>query len=131
MKILILAKNIPFISTGSIVAMQWGDGRLWMCGSVVIHGTEDHNGRSYKIKVTMTGYTIKRKKRHIKATTISAEDYLRNEKANQPQTNDKFNKLVDCFAQVHKHEQSNEMQMERKDMMANTHTIQPPRDINL
>ena len=72
--------------------------------------------------------------RHIKATPISTEDYLRNEisKAIQPQTSDRFTKLVDQSMQLHKHEHSNQREAEKNDMMANTHinipkAVQPPR----
>ena len=103
-----------------------------MHGTVVGHGTEDHNGRSYKIRVTRIRCTT-HTKRHMKATPISPEDYLRNEmsKANGPQTDDKFNELVDHFAQLHKHKCSDIMEMERKDTRANANTIQPTRHTNL
>ena len=66
----------------------------------------------------------------MKPTPISAEDYLRNvmSKAYHPQKYEKFTKHVDHFAQLHKHEHSNVMETERKDMMANICTILPPRD---
>ena len=50
-------------------------------------------------------------------------------KANQPETDDKFNELVDCFVQLHKHEYFNVM--ERKDTMADSYTILPPRNPNV
>ena len=51
------------------------------------------------------------------------QSYLRNGMS-KPQTDDKFNKLVDCFAQLYKHEHSNVMELERKDTVAVVHTIQ-------
>ena len=41
-------------------------------------------------------------KANIKAT-ISSENYLKNKmsEANQPQTDDKLNEFLDCFAQLH------------------------------
>ena len=47
--------------------------------TVTRHGSEDHNGRCYKIKVTKTGCTITGTKRHMETSKISTEDYLRNE----------------------------------------------------
>ena len=87
------------IPTGSTVAVQKEDSRSWTHGTIVGNGTEDHNGRSYKLRVNMTRCTIIRVKKHVTATPILREDYLRNEmsKANQPQTQDKANKLVDNF----------------------------------
>ena len=65
----------------------------------------------------------------MKVTPISAESYIRNEmsKGSLPHTDNKFTELVGCFAQLHKCDISNEMETDRKDMVANTHTIQPPR----
>ena len=63
-----------------------------------------------------------KKKKHVNATTISAEDYLRNEmlKAYQPQASDKFNEVIDHFTYLHRHEQSKVMETEGNDMTANT-----------
>ena len=85
-----------------------------ICGTVVGHGSGDHKRRSYKIIMTKTRHTITRMKRHVKTTPISAEDYLRKEmsKANLPQTDDKLNELIDCFALQIQHEHFNNLQME-------------------
>ena len=60
----------------------------------------------------------------MKATTISPEDYLRNEvsKTSQPQPEDKFNELIDHSTHLHKHEHSNKMEIEENDMTTNIHT---------
>ena len=123
-------KEISFIPTGATVTVQRGDGRPWMHGTVAGHGTEVHNGRSFEIRVMKTKCTITRMKRHMKA--ISAEDYLRNEmsKADQPQTYVKFKKLVDHFAKLHKHKDSNVMETHRKGMMVDTCTMQLLRHTN-
>ena len=44
----------------------------------------------------------------MKSSPITAEEFLRNDtsKTNWPQTVDKFNKLVDHFAELYKHKQS-------------------------
>ena len=70
-------KNIPFLPTGSTVAVQEEDDGLWKHGTIVGYEIENHNGRSYKIRVTMAQCTMTRTKRHVKTTLISAEDYLR------------------------------------------------------
>ena len=56
-------------------------------------------------------------KRHVKATPISVEDYLRKmSKANRPQTNDKLNKLIDHFALLNQHEHLCNMGTEGEDI---------------
>ena len=47
-------------------------------------------------------------------------------KDNQPDRC-KLNEIIDHFVQLYKHECSHEMNTERKDTMATTCTIQPPR----
>ena len=48
----------------------------WMHGTIVLYGSDYHNGIIYKIRVTKMGYIITATKRHLKATTVPAEDYL-------------------------------------------------------
>ena len=45
-------------------------------------------------------------------------------KDNQPQTDDQIDEPIDHSAQLHKHKNFNEMETERKDIMANPCTIQ-------
>ena len=47
-------KNIPCIPAGSIVAAQKEDGGLLTYETISGNRTDDHNGRSYKIRVTKT-----------------------------------------------------------------------------
>ena len=51
------------------------------------HSSDEHKGRNNKIRVTNTSCIITRMKKHMKATQISKEVYLRMEmlKANRPQ----------------------------------------------
>ena len=79
MILMLTHKIIPLIPTASTTAVQKEDSRLWRPGTVILWGPEDHNGRCYKLRVTKTGCIITRTKIHVKATMISAEDYLRNE----------------------------------------------------
>ena len=67
-------------------------------------------------------------KRHKKATLISAEYCLRKEmsKTNRPQADDK---LIDHFAQINKHEQLHNTEMEERDTVPKT--MQPPRHLNI
>ena len=37
-----------FIPTGSTIAVQWEDGRLWMHGTIIGHASEYHNGIGYQ-----------------------------------------------------------------------------------
>ena len=66
-------------------------------------------------------------------TPISAEDCLRHKmsKANVPQTDNKYNELVDSFIQLCNHKHSNVVDAERKQTMASIHTMQPPRHTTL
>ena len=50
-----------------------------MHGTIIGHKSEEHDRRRYKIRVTKTGCTITRTKKHVKDTPISADDCLRNE----------------------------------------------------
>ena len=122
-------KNIPFIPTRSTVAVQKEGSRLWMHGTIVWHKTQDHNGRSYKTRVTKTGGTLPRTKKCVKAIPISAKDYIRNEmiRHNQPKTDGKCTDLIYHFVKLNKHEHSNAVEMEKKETMANTCTMQLPR----
>ena len=66
-------------------------------------------------------------KRHMRGTSISAEEYLRKEmsKANRSQTEDNINKLIDCFALLNQHEHSNNLEIDGKDIIPET--TQPPQ----
>ena len=71
-------KNIPFLPTGSTVVVKREDGEPWMHGTIMGHETDDHNNRSYIIRVTKTGHAVTRMKRHIQPTIVSAKDHLQN-----------------------------------------------------
>ena len=43
------------MSTGLTVAVQHEGGKLWTHGKVVGQGSDDHNGRLYKVMVMKTG----------------------------------------------------------------------------
>ena len=111
-------KNTSFVPTGSIVAVQQEHGGLWTHGTIVRHGAEDNRGTSYKIRVTKTRCIITRVKRHVKATPISVEDYLRKDmsKANRTQTINSMN-LWTTFVQLMtcSNEHLNEMETEEND----------------
>ena len=47
-----------------------------MHGTIPGPGSDDHNGRSYKIRMTKIGHTITRTRRHMKSIPITAEDYI-------------------------------------------------------
>ena len=69
--------NIPLHSTQSPLAVQHKDRRPWMHWMIGGFGSNDHSGRSYKTQVTKTECIITRMRRHFKATSDTAEDYLR------------------------------------------------------
>ena len=70
-----------------------------MHGTIIGHGTVDHNSRCYRIRVTKTKHTITRMKRQIKPSNIFAEDPLQNEikKASHALAADRLNELVNHF----------------------------------
>ena len=76
-KMLILTKPISFLPTQTTAAMQQEDREPHMHRTVVGHGSDDHKGRSYNIRMTKTGCIITRMKRYIKANPISVDDYPR------------------------------------------------------
>ena len=57
-----------------------------MHGMIIGHGTDDQNGRGYRVRVTITDHGITRKKRHITLTKILAEYYLQTEMSRAKQT---------------------------------------------
>ena len=65
-------------------------------------------------KGVQTGHTITSTNNHMNATLYSAKDLLRNKvsKAKQPHWMDRFNELIGYFAQLQKHEHSNEIKTE-------------------
>ena len=52
------------------------DGGPWTHGTVVGRGDHKHNNRSYMICITKTGQIVTRNSKHVKATPITAEQYL-------------------------------------------------------
>ena len=94
-----------------------------MYWTITRFGSEDCNGRCYKIRVTKAGCMRTRTKRYVKFISISAEDIPRNEvsKTIQPKTEDRFYDLGYQFTQLHKHGHSNEMEAERSNTMTSTH----------
>ena len=64
------------IPTGSAVAVQQEDDRLWTHGTVVRAGNHNHHDRSYTIQLTTNGRCITCNRCHIKPTTITADKYL-------------------------------------------------------
>ena len=97
------SQNIPFLSTWPTVVVQREDRELWMYGTMMQYGRDEHNDRSYRVPVMKIGCIISRMKRHVRATPISTEDCLRKEKCRsyRPHTNDMLNKLIKslCYAE--------------------------------
>ena len=69
------AKNYTLLPIGSTVAVQ-RDSNRWAYGTIVGKGDYNHNNQPYIIAVTKTGRTVTRNSKHIKANTITAEQYL-------------------------------------------------------
>ena len=71
-------KHILFLPIGSNVTVQEKNVRPRTHGIIIGWWTGDQNGRSYRIRVTKTGCSIARGKRH-KHNSTSTEDYLWND----------------------------------------------------
>ena len=101
----------------------WDDNRI---------GTDDHNGRNYRIRVTKTECAKTRMKKHIKPTNILAEDYLQKDmtKANLILAPDSLDEEIHHFMQIHKDDHFNKTEAEEKDSIRNTsHTRQLNADV--
>ena len=61
-------------------------------------------------------WIITRAKIHMKASPVSAEDYLNKgiSKANKPHVDDKVSELTDCFVWLNKHEHLNNLKRKEK-----------------
>ena len=70
------SQNISFLPTGSPVVVLREDGEPWMHWMIGGCQTDDHNGKSHRVRVTKTVHALTRMKRYIKHTNRSAEDYL-------------------------------------------------------
>ena len=51
----------------------------WTYGSVIECGNKDHSHRSCRISTTKTGKIVTRNTRHIKQTSVTVEQYLRDQ----------------------------------------------------
>ena len=71
------ARNYTLLPIGSTVAVQREDGDRCTHGRIVGKEDYNHNNQSYIIWVTKTRRTITRNSKHIKATPITAEQYLK------------------------------------------------------
>ena len=69
-------KTIPFLPTRYTVVVQRKGVAPWTHRMAKEHGTNDHDSRGYRIRVTKTGHAITTMKRHIKPNSISAEDHI-------------------------------------------------------
>ena len=69
-------KETITIPTGSMVAIQCEDGGPWTHGTIIKHGDLSHNGNMYRIWVSKTGCIITQNARHVKMTSIMADQYL-------------------------------------------------------
>ena len=70
---------------------------------------------------------------HVKASPMSADDYLRNEMSKDNGQNQMpcLKKIIDLFTELHKYEYFNKIEMEREGMAPNTNTIQSLKHMNI
>ena len=59
-------KNIPFLSTGSIVEVKQKEAGLWVYGTIVDDKSDNHDSRRYKIRVIKMEGAFPRTKRYMK-----------------------------------------------------------------
>ena len=52
--------NIPFLISGSLVVVQHKDVEMWLHGTIIGYVSDDHNGRSYRMRENKAGCIIKR-----------------------------------------------------------------------
>ena len=121
-------QNISVLTTGSTVAVQREDGGVWMHISGLGHGTEDHRGTTYKIRVTEARCTVNGTKRHWRSTPCQGKNTSGMKCQNKQNTGDRINELTDHFAELHNHEHLNEMETEGKDRVPRT--LQPLKHMN-
>ena len=77
-----------------------------MYGTVVGHGSNNHHGRSYKIRVSKMSHIIIRTNRHVKNIPITVEEYMRNEvtKKDKILGANRFNKLINHYTKLYENE---------------------------
>ena len=100
---------------GSTVARHCEDRGWWMHGIIVGYGSDNHKGRIHKIKIMKTECIITMVERHMTATPMLVDDYLRKKmlKANRPQAEDKLNEIIDYFSLLNQNDNFN-LEMEEK-----------------
>ena len=69
-------RNYGIILIESTVVVQWEDGGPWTQGIVVGKGDNNENNILSTICVTKTGQVLTRKRKHVKTTQITAEQWL-------------------------------------------------------
>ena len=85
------------------------------------HGSDDHKGRSYKIRMMKRGFIITQMKRCEVHPSISGGlPQERDVKPNRPQADD-----IGNFASLNLHKHLNDLEMEGKDIMPKR--TQPPK----
>ena len=70
------SRNYDSFSIGCTVVVQWEKSELWTYGTVVGRGDHNHSNRSYMIRITKNGWEVRRNSKHVKATPITAKQYL-------------------------------------------------------
>ena len=80
---MILPEAIP-LSVGSTVVVQWEVGGPWAHRSVVGRDYHSHSNSSYTIRPTKTDHIVYRNSKHITATPMTTEQYLRDQITRHP-----------------------------------------------
>ena len=102
----------PF-SIGSTVVVQQGDDGLCTYGTVVGRGDHNHNNRSCMIRISKTGWIVIRNSKHVKATPITAEQYL-SDQINK-NTTDPFNEILKNYEKLVQENISNKLESLRRE----------------
>ena len=78
------------------VVVQREDRELWMHGTIIEYGEEEHNGWSYKIHITKMDRIVMRNMRYDKWILVSSEQYLLDQTA---KNNEKSHYRDDIYRQ--------------------------------
>ena len=78
---MILPETMILFSKRSTVAVQHENGGPWTHAAIVGTGSHNHHNRSYTVRITTTGHIVTRNTKHFKTTSITAEQYLRDQLA--------------------------------------------------
>ena len=126
----VTARSYDSLSIDSTVTVQWEYGRPWTHGTVVGRGGQNHNNRSHVIRISERGQIVTRNSKHIKATPITAEQYLRDQ-INE-NTTDPLNEILKNYEKLTQENVSNKHGSLRREgtFINNKNDLYRPKGLN-